>query len=100
LNGFRGAGRFDLAADPVEVGGDLGTGLDVAAHDTVPFCLWVAARHLDSYEDAIWAATSQDGDRDTTGAIVGGIVVLATGAEQIPVLWRAATEPVPDPLGA
>jgi ADP-ribosylglycohydrolase len=80
------------------VGDELGTGLDVAAHDTVPFCLWVAARHLDSYEQAIWTATSQDGDRDTIGAIIGGIVVLATGEDQIPFLWRAATEPVPDPL--
>jgi hypothetical protein len=32
------------------------------------------------------------------GAIVGGIVVLATGEDQIPVLWRAATELVPDPF--
>lgn len=100
LNGLRRAVQIDLAGDPAEVGSDLGTGFDVAAHDTVPFCLWVAARHLDSYEEAIWTATSQDGDRDTTGAIVGGIVVLATGVEQIPVLWRAATEPIPAPLGS
>ncbi|HEX3758852.1 MAG TPA: hypothetical protein VHW23_09110 [Kofleriaceae bacterium] len=32
------------------------------------------------------------------GAIIGGIVVLATGEPAIPVLWRAAAEPVPDPL--
>jgi ADP-ribosylglycohydrolase len=52
-----------------------------------------------SYEDAIWSATSQDGDRDTLGAIVGGIVVLATGVEGIPILWRAATEPIPSLFG-
>ena len=98
LDRLRRAAEIDLAADPASVGEELGTGLDVAAHDTVPFCLWVAARHLDSYEEALWTATSQHGDRDTMGAIVGGIVVLATGDEQIPVLWRAATEPVPDPL--
>jgi ADP-ribosylglycohydrolase len=46
----------------------------------------------------MWTATSQHGDRDTMGAIVGGILVLATGEEQIPVLWRAATEQIPDPL--
>jgi ADP-ribosylglycohydrolase len=97
-SGIRKAAQIGLDADPEIVGDELGTGLDVAAHDTVPFCLWVAARHLDSYEEAIWTATSQDGDRDTMGAIVGGIVVLATGEDQIPILWRAATEPVPDPF--
>lgn len=60
-----------------------------------PFDLWVAARHLGSYEDAIWTAITPLGDRDTNGAIVGGIVVLATGVDQVPVLWRAATEPLP-----
>ena len=96
---LRRAAEIDLGANLKEVGAELGTGLDVAAHDTVPFCLWVAARHLDSYEEAVWAATSQDGDRDTMGAIVGGIVVLATGDDQIPVLWRSAAEPIPDPVG-
>jgi ADP-ribosylglycohydrolase len=77
------------------VGEAIGTGLDMAAHDTVPFAVWLAARHLDSYEDAIWAANAQPGDRDTLGAIVGGIVALATGVDAIPVLWRAALEPLP-----
>jgi ADP-ribosylglycohydrolase len=98
LDRLRRAAEIDLGANPAEVGEELGTGLDVAAHDTVPFCLWVAARHLDSYEEAIWTSTSQHGDRDTTGAIVGGIVVLATGEPSIPVLWRSATEPLPGPL--
>lgn len=95
---LRRAAQIDLGTDPRAAGDELGTGLDVAAHDTVPFCLWVVARHLDSYEEAMWTATSQHGDRDTMGAIVGGILVLATGEEQIPVLWRAATEQIPDPL--
>jgi ADP-ribosylglycohydrolase len=100
LERLRRAADTDLSADPVRVGVALGTGLDVAAHDTVPFALWVAVRHLRSYEDAIWTATAQYGDRDTLGAIVGGIVVMATGEDAIPVLWRAAIEPVPDPLAA
>lgn len=99
LDRLRRAAEFDLKGDPISVGEQLGTGLDVAAHDTVAFCLWVAARHLTSYEDAIWTATSQDGDRDTLGAIVGSIVVLATGVECIPILWRAATEPIPSLFG-
>jgi ADP-ribosylglycohydrolase len=98
LERLRRAADIDLDADPARVGEELGTGLDVAAHDTVPFCLWVAARHLDSYEEALWTATAQHGDRDTMGAIVGGIVVMAADDDAIPVLWRAATELVPDPL--
>jgi ADP-ribosylglycohydrolase len=98
LEGLRRAADTDLAADPAAVGRQLGTGLDVAAHDTVPFSVWVAARHLDSYEEAVWTAAGQHGDRDTLGAIVGGIVVMATGEDAIPVLWRAAAESVPDPL--
>jgi len=94
------AADTDLSADPLRVGLALGTGLDVAAHDTAPFCCWVAVRHLSSFEDAIWTATAQYGDRDTLGAIVGGVVVLATGEDAIPALWRAAVEHVPDPLAS
>jgi ADP-ribosylglycohydrolase len=97
---LRRAVDTDLSADPLRVGLALGTGLDVAAHDTVPFALWVAVRHLGSFEDAIWTATAQYGDRDTLGAIVGGVVVLATGEAAIPALWRAAVEDIPDPLAA
>jgi ADP-ribosylglycohydrolase len=97
---LRRAADTDLSADPLRVGLALGTGLDVAAHDTVPFALWVAVRHLSSFEDAIWTATAQYDDRDTLGAIVGGVVVLATGEAGIPALWRAAVEDVPDPLAA
>jgi ADP-ribosylglycohydrolase len=97
---LRRAADTDLSADPLRIGLALGTGLDVAAHDTVPFALWVAVRHLGSFEDAIWTATVQYGDRDTLGAIVGGVVVLATGEAAIPTLWRAAIEDVPDPLAA
>jgi len=46
-------------------------------------------------EDAVSTATSQVGDRDTLGAIVGGIAATATGAEGIPFPWRASIEPVP-----
>lgn len=73
---------------------DLGNGRRVTSEDTVPFCLWCAARHLDSYEDALWAAVSALGDIDTNCAIIGGIVVCATGTESIPAAWRAAREPL------
>jgi ADP-ribosylglycohydrolase len=57
----------------------LGSGLKGTAPDTVPFALWCAARHIDHYEQALWATVSGLGDRDTTCAIVGGVVALATG---------------------
>ena len=94
--GIRRAVALGLDADLRRAAAELGVGLDVAAHDTVPFALWVAARHLACFEDALWDATAFDGDRDTLGAIVGGIVVLATGIDAIPVLWRTATEALPD----
>jgi ADP-ribosylglycohydrolase len=70
----------------------LGNGLKVTSPDTVPFALWCAARHIDHYEDALWATVSGLGDRDTTCAIVGGVVALACGRESIPVAWLAARE--------
>ncbi len=64
--------------------------------DTVPFCLWCAAQYLDNYEEAMWATVSALGDRDTTCAIVGGIVACYNGVEGIPPDWLAAREPLPD----
>ena len=73
----------------------LGNGSDVTAQDTVPFVLWCAGQHLGSYEDALWLTVSGLGDRDTTCAMVGGIVALSSGAAGIPDAWIAAREPLP-----
>jgi ADP-ribosylglycohydrolase len=70
----------------------LGNGSQITAADTVPFCLWCAAAHLDSYEDALWAAARVGGDIDTNGAIVGGIVAMAVGRQGIPIEWLRARE--------
>ena len=78
--------------------GTLGTGAEVAAFDTVPFCLWVAARHGFDFETALWATVAGLGDRDTTCAIVGSIVALSA---DIPESWIRLREPLPvgfDPL--
>jgi ADP-ribosylglycohydrolase len=102
------AEQLGLAFDVRFAGEELGTGANITSQDTVPFAIWVAARHLDSYEEALWTATAHSElelssnalsifaiDRDTMGAIVGGIVACATGADAIPVLWRAACEALP-----
>ncbi|MFC1852479.1 ADP-ribosylglycohydrolase family protein [candidate division CSSED10-310 bacterium] len=71
----------------------LGNGSYISAPDTVPFCLWCAAKHLENYEEALWTTVSGLGDRDTTCAIVGGIVILATGGQSIPEHWLNSREP-------
>ena len=73
----------------------LGNGSAVTAPDTVPFALWCAARHLNSYEEALWSTVSGLGDRDTTCAIVGGIVVMYVGVEGIPAEWLEHREQIP-----
>ncbi len=71
----------------------LGTGRRISAMDTVPFCLWCAAHHLDDYEEALWQTVAGVGDRDTTCAIVGGIVALSAG--EVPIAWVRRREPLP-----
>jgi ADP-ribosylglycohydrolase len=71
----------------------LGTGDLVSAQDTVPFCLWCAAYHLDDYPAALWFTMAGLGDRDTTCAIVGGIVALSAG--QVPEAWVRRRETLP-----
>lgn len=74
----------------------LGNGSKVSAQDTVPFALWCAGEQLANYEEALWLTVSGLGDRDTTCAIVGGIVASYTGIEGIPRAWMNTREPLPD----
>lgn len=71
---------------------ELGDGSNVSAADTVPFCLWAAAAHLDDYPEALWTAIRVHGDIDTNCAIIGGVVALAVGEEGIPGEWRRNRE--------
>ncbi len=75
-----------------EVADILGAGHEVSAQDTVPFVLWCVSQHPDHFEEALWLTVSGLGDRDTTCAMVGGIVA-APG--EIPAAWLAAREPLP-----
>lgn len=84
-----------LHAEPITVAAELGNGSYVLAADTVGFSVWCAATHLADYAGAAWACAFVGGDVDTTCAIVGGIIVGATGADGIPAAWRAAREPLP-----
>jgi ADP-ribosylglycohydrolase len=90
--GLEKARALPLEASPVAAAKELGSGSQVISEDTVPFSVWCAARHLDNYEEALWATVSGLGDRDTTCAIVGGIVALSAGRESIPKAWLEARE--------
>jgi ADP-ribosylglycohydrolase len=70
----------------------LGDGSRVTSADTVPFCLWVAARYLDSFTEALWTAIRVHGDIDTNCAIIGGIVAMSHGETGIPPEWRNRRE--------
>jgi ADP-ribosylglycohydrolase len=72
----------------------LGNGSLVTAPDTVPFCVWIATRHLNNYVEALAETIPAGGDCDTNAAIVGGIVALSAGRESVPEEWLKAREPI------
>jgi ADP-ribosylglycohydrolase len=82
-------------ADPRSAAASLGNGRYISAPDTVPFCLWVAAKHPDDYTAAFWATASVGGDIDTTCAIVGGITGARLDTTGIPAEWLRRCEPLP-----
>jgi len=92
--GLRQAAQVHSTSEPREAASVLGNGDRVICSDTVPFCVWNAARNLESFEEAMWSTVSVYGDMDTTCAIVGGIVALAVGPGGIPDDWLAAREPL------
>lgn len=71
---------------------ELGDGSNISSADTVPFCLWVAAAHLEDYPEALWTAIRVHGDIDTNCAIIGGIVAMSHGEAGIPTKWRMNRE--------
>lgn len=86
----------DLPGDAIETAvARLGSGQNVSAQDTVPFCLWSAAHHLQDFKEALWWTVRGMGDCDTTCAIVGGIVSLAVA--ELPEDWLQHREPLPLP---
>ena len=74
----------------------LGSGQAVTAQDTVPFCLWCAQYEGEYFEEALWHTVAGLGDRDTTCAIVGGIVGARVGVGGIPLEWREKRETLGD----
>jgi ADP-ribosylglycohydrolase len=82
----------DVSVD--EAVAKLGNGSRVTAQDTVGFALWSAHQHLDDYEEALWNTVAGLGDRDTTCAMVGGIVAVHVGRSGLPGEWLEHLEPL------
>ncbi len=80
------AEALDVPSDAtiVEAAQTLGNSSAVTAPDTVPLRLWVVAHASRGFEKALWHTVSALGDRDTTCAIVGGVLALMTGPDGIP----------------
>ena len=78
----------------VEAAKKLGSGQEITAQDTVPFVLWCAANFWFSYEEALWQTVAGLGDRDTTCAMVGGIVAMSSKTA-IPAEWLEKREKMP-----
>lgn len=81
------------AADLDAAATQLGTGRQLTSMDTVPFCLWVVARHGRNFERAITMACQPAGAQDAVGAIVGGLAALLDA--RIPPEWLRLREPLP-----
>jgi ADP-ribosylglycohydrolase len=95
-DGIAEARRMLTVTDPETAAYVLGNGRQVAAHDTVPFTIWAAARHLTAYEQGIWATAAAGGDIDTTCAIVGGITAAGLDPGRLPGTWLRAAEALPE----
>ncbi|TQN31690.1 ADP-ribosylglycohydrolase [Haloactinospora alba] len=94
-DGIANARSLLVVSDPHAVARELGCGSRITAADTVPFTLWVAAKHLDDYPGALWHTVAPGGDADTTCAIVGGIVATRVPGGHLPQEWRSHMEPLP-----
>lgn len=95
-NGIVKSLTFPFESDIQTAAAILGNGTNVSAQDTVPFCVWSSARGLGQFEDAMWDTVSVLGDRDTTCAIVGGIITPYIGVKNIPAVFLESREALPD----
>lgn len=92
--GIQRAAHVSLNAWQHSAAEQLGNGGRITSADTVPFCLWVVARHVDDFTEALWTTVHVGGDIDTNCAIVGGIVALAVGNDGLPSGWLPFREPL------
>jgi poly(ADP-ribose) glycohydrolase ARH3 len=75
---------------PLEAARQLGR--SVAAHESVPFALYAFLRHPHSFEQCLYCAVLNGGDRDTLGAMACAASGAYLGMGAIPETWRKKLE--------
>ncbi|MBD3213266.1 MAG: hypothetical protein GF311_11720 [Candidatus Lokiarchaeota archaeon] len=67
-------------------------GSNVLAHKSVPFSIYAFFRNPNSYKKALLETVLISQDRDTVGAMVGGLLGSYVGINQIPDVWTEKLE--------
>ena len=67
-------------------------GPSVAVHESMPFAVYSFLRHPQSFEECLFCAILNGGDRDTLGAMACSVSGAYLGVEAIPMAWRAKIE--------
>jgi poly(ADP-ribose) glycohydrolase ARH3 len=67
-------------------------GRSAAVHESMPFAVFSFLRYCRSFEECVFCAVLNGGDRDTLGAMAGGISGAYLGLRAIPLPWREKLE--------
>jgi len=67
-------------------------GRSVAVHESMPFAIYSFLRHPKSFEECLFCAILNGGDRDTLGAMACAVSGAYLGIEAIPQAWREKLE--------
>ena len=67
-------------------------GRTVAVHESMPFAIYSFMRHPQSFEECLYCAILNGGDRDTLGAMACAISGAYLGLDAIPQPWRQKLE--------
>jgi poly(ADP-ribose) glycohydrolase ARH3 len=67
-------------------------GHSVAVHESMPFAVYSFLRHPKSFEECLFCAILNGGDRDTLGAMACAVSGAYLGVEVIPQAWRERIE--------